>query len=246
MQYRGKIGFILAFVLVFVVSTILTFNVDALPSGKSEQIASNLKSTQTLVATTAETKTPNIVNPAWLQAQLDAEATAKSAAKLVSNGTVTYDVATRGSISADLAEFKTLANQTYNDSRGWARLGVAFNEVASGGDFTLVLSEASQVPTFSSGCSSEWSCRVGRYVIINQDRWLYASSAWNAGGGSLRDYRHMVINHETGHWLGHGHLSCGGVGQSAPVMQQQSIDLQGCSFNAWPLGGEIWSSQLGI
>ena len=49
-------------------------------------------------------------------------------------------------------------------------------------------------------------------VVINNDRWVFASSSWNAGGGSLRDYRHMVVNHEVGHWLGHGHLFCPGPG----------------------------------
>ena len=37
----------------------------------------------------------------------------------------------------------------------------------------------------------------------------------------------MVINHETGHWLGLGHSFCSGPGQLAPVMQQQSIDVTG-------------------
>jgi hypothetical protein len=100
--------------------------------------------------------------------------------------------------------------------------------------------------SFSSGCGTEYSCRAGRYVIINQDRWLGATPSWNNAGGSLRDYRHMVINHETGHWLGHDHANCAGAGQPAQVMQQQSIDLQGCSFNPWPTASELWSSQLGI
>ena len=55
----------------------------------------------------------------------------------------------------------------------------------------------------------------------------------------MRDYRHMVVNHEMGHWLGSGHQYCGGIGQPAPVMQQQSIDLQGCAFNPWPLDWEL-------
>lgn len=190
---------------------------------------------------------PEIEQPEWLKAQLAAEAAeAAKAKRAATTMTVTYDVTTKGAVYASLSEFKLLANQTLNDSRGWARMNVRFVEVASGGMFTLVLSEASQLPTFSSGCSSDYSCNVGRYVVINQDRWMGATPSWNNAGGSLRDYRHMVVNHETGHWLGHDHQSCGGAGQLAPVMQQQSIDLQGCSFNPWPLPSELWSTQLGI
>ena len=161
--------------------------------------------------------------------------------------TVTYVVETRGTIIADLAEFKQQANATLNDSRGWARMGVKFEEVASGGQFTLFLSEASQMTSFSASvCDNIYSCQLGRNVIINQDRWLYATKAWNDGGGSLRDYRHMVVNHETGHWLGHGHQTCKKAGTPAAVMQQQSISLQGCTFNPWPLDSELWSTKLGI
>lgn len=160
---------------------------------------------------------------------------------------VTYSVETRGTITANLNEFKAQANQTLNDARGWARLGVTFQEVASGGSFTLALAEASQMTSYSAtACDTTYSCTFGRYVIINQDRWLGATAPWNQAGGNLRDYRHMVVNHEAGHWLGHGHRSCTGAGQPAPVMQQQSIDLQGCVFNPWPLDSEIWSTTLGI
>jgi hypothetical protein len=152
--------------------------------------------------------------------------------------TVSYHVETRGRISTSLAEFRRLANQSLNDPRGWRVTGIAFKEVRSGGSMTLVLAEASRVPRFSSGCSAEWSCRVGRYVIINQKRWKHASPAWNRYGGSLRGYRHMVVNHETGHWLGHGHRSCPRRGALAPVMQQQSKSLQGCRFNPFPTKAE--------
>jgi hypothetical protein len=30
-----------------------------------------------------------------------------------------------------------------------------------------------------------------------------------------------------------------GAGAFAPIMQQQSIDMQGCQINAWPLAWEI-------
>ncbi len=214
-----------------------------------QQISEQVLSLQELPQATASLKMPTLKEPEWLRQQNAAEAAARAAAaaaRATRSVVVTYDVITKGAIVADIAQFKSQANASLNDARGWARMGVVFQEVASGGMFTLVLSEASQIPTFSSGCGTEYSCRSGRYVIINQDRWLGATASWNQGGGSLRDYRHMVVNHETGHWLGHEHEFCGGPGQAAPVMQQQSIDLKGCVFNAWPLDSELWSTQLGI
>jgi hypothetical protein len=147
----------------------------------------------------------------------------------------TYQVRGDGNRSS-LEAFAADAAGTYADPRGWSLGGsIAFRRVASGGEFTLWLAAASQVPTFGSICDSEWSCTVGRNVIINETRWLTASPSWNASHHTLADYRHLVVNHETGHWLGFGHQFCGGPGQLAPVMQQQSISLQGCQPNAWPL-----------
>lgn len=152
---------------------------------------------------------------------------------------VRYSVETRGRLNASVKKFRRLANNTLNDPRGWrGAAGIAFTEVKSSNAMRLVLAEASTVPGFSSGCSATWSCRVGRYVIINQTRWRQASPAWKQRGGSLRAYRHMVVNHETGHWLGWGHRSCPRAGAKAPLMQQQSISLQGCKLNPWPKPAE--------
>lgn len=185
---------------------------------------------------------PKIATPAWLAAQQ-----APPPAPVVAGvPVVTYTVATRGAVSADVKEFAAQFNETLNSSNGWARLGVRFDQVESGGRFTAWLTEASQVPTFSSGCDAVVSCTVGNNVIINETRWLNGSDAWNGAGGNLRDYRHMVVNHETGHWLGHGHRYCSGAGQPAPVMQQQTINMQGCTPNPWPQSHEMYSPKLGI
>ena len=237
-KYRAIIG---VGVLVVVMSGIALIATNlALAKPSSAEV--NLSDMTTLHSVIPNIKAPAVESPKWLK---DQDAAAAAASRPVT-GSVTYSVTTKGAVTANLAEFKQQANVTLNDGRGWARLGVRFQEVESGGNFTLVLAEANQLPTFSSGCSAEYSCRAGRYVIINQDRWMGATPSWNSAGGSLRDYRHMVVNHETGHWLGHDHQSCGGAGQQAPVMQQQSIGLQGCQFNAWPLATELWSTQLGI
>ncbi len=160
--------------------------------------------------------------------------------------TVTYSVRTRGSIDASVATFKRLAQQTYDDPRGWRAMGIRFKRVSSGGDFTLWLSQASKVPSFSSACSTTYSCRVGRNVVINEARWQHATPAWDDNRGTLRDYRHMVVNHETGHWFGRGHASCGGKGQLAPVMQQQSKGLKGCRINPWPKTSELHAPRYGF
>ncbi|AJR18238.1 DUF3152 domain-containing protein [Pimelobacter simplex] len=155
--------------------------------------------------------------------------------------TVRYSVRVKGRLGpgADVAAFRRLAQETYDDARGWRAKGVRFVQVRRGGAFTLWLSEASRVPGFSSVCSAQWSCRVGRNVVINVERWQHASPAWNRLGRSLRDYRHMVVNHETGHWLGRGHASCPRAGALAPVMMQQSKGLHGCRANPWPTPREL-------
>jgi len=135
---------------------------------------------------------------------------------------------------------------TYAPDKGWSLNGyVKFNQVNSGCNFTVILAAPDQVAAASSGCDNVYSCTVGNNVIINYDRWTGASPAWT---GSLDDYRSMVINHETGHWLGFGHAHCSATGAQAPVMQQQSISLENCAFNPWPLDSErqTLAKRLGI
>lgn len=180
---------------------------------------------------------PKIATPAWLVSPAPQPAARE----------VTYQVATKGTVTANVDEFTAQVGQTLNSFDGWARLGIRFVKVSEGGQFTVWLSEASQVPTFSpTGCDAIVSCRVGNNVVINETRWVNGADSWNAAGGSLRDYRHMVVNHETGHWLGHGHEVCGGAGQAAHVMQQQTLDMQGCKPNPWPLASELYAPTLGI
>jgi hypothetical protein len=151
-----------------------------------------------------------------------------------------YCVGLKGVDGTALAGLRQKLAAVYGDPRGWNQAKIVFVYSESSCDYTVWLTAPNlMVSTFGDTCDNYYSCRVGANVVINYDRWQGATDPWNAAHGSLEDYRVMVINHETGHWLGFGHLTCPGSGQLAPVMQQQSISLQGCNFNPWPTAAEI-------
>ena len=174
--------------------------------------------------------------PGWWSYRVTAGPLRKELPKLDVHRVLTYRVATRGEVGAEAAGFAAAVAAVYADPRGWPRGHRRFAQVATGGDFTVVLAQASLLPSYSRSCSALYSCRVGRDVVLNVDRWRSGARAFP---GSLAQYRQMVLNHETGHWLGLGHASCPGRGKPAPVMQQQSKGMQGCTPNAWPLDREL-------
>lgn len=150
--------------------------------------------------------------------------------------TYTYSVATAGPVTSDVEQFAAHADVTLNDPRGWALDGaIAFRRVPEGGDFTLWLATPEEVAAWADTCSPEYSCRVGRDVIINDARWAQGAEAWS---GPLDAYRRYVVNHEVGHWLGFGHADCPAPDRPAPVMHQQSKGLDGCQPQVWPDAAE--------
>lgn len=163
---------------------------------------------------------------------------ADAAGAPVGTGTVrTYDVEVEAATGVDPAGFAAAVETILADPRSWIGDGsVAFQRVPAGGSFTVTLATP---PTTDQIClplntAGRLSCREGDRVIINLTRWLEGTTDWD---GSLADYRAMVINHEVGHALGHGHLGCPGPGQLAPVMMQQTKGLDGCVGNPWPFPG---------
>ncbi|MFC4065693.1 DUF3152 domain-containing protein [Actinoplanes subglobosus] len=144
--------------------------------------------------------------------------------------------------------FAEAIDETLGDERSWindGRLRLRRVPKADDADFTIYLASAktSEKMCATGGLDTEGytSCRVPGQVIINAERWADAVPEYD---GKLDTYRRYTINHEVGHELGHGHEACPGEGEKAPVMQQQTFGLKGCTPNPWPyLDGERYAGK---
>jgi hypothetical protein len=136
--------------------------------------------------------------------------------------------------------FAQAVEATLGDPRSWGsggrmsfqRVGAA--EAAAGQfDFKVSLVSPGNMETYCPGVGTGGytSCRYGNRAVINLARWATAVPDYE---GDVATYRQYVVNHEVGHALGNGHQPCPGAGQLAPVMQQQTLGLDGCAKNAWP------------
>ena len=143
-------------------------------------------------------------------------------------------------IGVDSGQFAAAVEATLGDPRSWGNGGqmsfqrVGAAEAASGSyDFRVSLVSPGSMETYCPGVGTGGytSCRYGERAVINLARWETAVPDY---AGDIATYRLYVVNHEVGHALGNGHENCPGPGQLAPVMQQQTLGLQGCAKNAWP------------
>ncbi len=150
----------------------------------------------------------------------------------------TYTAAKKGDVSSSVRTFTRVVREALGNSRGWS-LGrdIRFSRVSNGAPLRVWLAAPDVVDRADPVCSARWSCRVGSDVYINERRWISGTVTWSSR--PRYDYRRYVLNHEVGHWLGLGHASCSGAGAPAPVMLQQSMRLDGCRANLWPLRQEI-------
>jgi hypothetical protein len=159
-----------------------------------------------------------------------------SAASAAPTRTFTYSLGVKGAVEGDVFEFAATAAAVLNDPAGWGLGGaVRFEAVPEGGEFRLLLASPEAIDATSRACSDDFSCRVGNQVLVNDARWRLGAAPYT---GPIDAYRAYVINHEVGHWLGFGHAQCGGPGEPAPIMAQQSKGLGGCLPTSRPSAGE--------
>jgi hypothetical protein len=155
----------------------------------------------------------------------------------------TYRVAIETGTPIPVDEFAALVDRTLGDPRSWiAGNNLRLQRVPSGAagvNFTvlLVTPGTAQKLCLAVGLDIVWrgepysSCQSGSRAVINISRYLKSVPNY---GAPVSDYDQYAVNHEVGHILGHDHELCPGKGQPAPVMQQQTFDLQGCVANSWP------------
>ncbi|MFC9469284.1 DUF3152 domain-containing protein [Streptomyces coelicoflavus] len=123
------------------------------------------------------------------------------------------------------------------DDRGWTQDGTnSFRLVSSGSyDFVVKIATPGTVDKICGAAGlltrGEVNCSVGTDVVVNLKRWVLGSPEFD---GPIHEYRALIVNHEVGHRIGHGHETCPGAGQPAPAMMQQIKGLKGCVANAWP------------
>jgi hypothetical protein len=151
-----------------------------------------------------------------------------------------YEVQVEDGIGQSASAFAKAVDGTLAGKLGWTDSGTRkFQRVSHGScDFVVELASAKTSEKICAGYGVDTegtvSCRGGREVVINVDRWMNGDpeAPWT---GHLDVYRHLVVDHEVGHFLGYNHMKCPGAGKPLPVMATPyTTGLNGCVINGWP------------
>lgn len=145
---------------------------------------------------------------------------------------VRYRVDVEDGLGVSADEFARAVATTLHGERGWTRNGAFRFVLDPDASLRVVLASPDTTDRLCAPLNTrgEVSCRNGDDVVINARRWTFGVPHVP----DLQQYRDYVVNHEMGHALGFGHVGCGGKGELAPVMMQQTLGLDGCRPHAWP------------
>ncbi|MFF8975020.1 DUF3152 domain-containing protein [Streptomyces sp. NPDC014995] len=168
--------------------------------------------------------------------------TAPGGSAKVGQGTVLrYRVEVEDGLKLSAAAVAEQVEGILADRRGWTADGrSAFQRVSGGStDFVVRVATPGTVDKicgqYGLDTGGEVNCSVDKNVMVNLKRWELATPVY---AKDVTSYRALIINHEVGHFLGHGHVTCPGPGKPAPAMMQQIKGMHGCVPNVWPYDGE--------
>jgi len=154
-------------------------------------------------------------------------------------GLIRYRVEVERVSGLNAATVAAIVDATLANGRGWTNEGWAFLRVSNlartQGNMIVWLATPATTDRmcaqYGLNTGGEVSCRGGNNVVINIKRWNLGIPLYT---GQIDQYRRLVLNHEIGHRLGHGHTTCPAPGAPAPVMMQQYYGIGECVLNVWP------------
>ena len=147
-----------------------------------------------------------------------------------------YAIKIEPSLGIDPICIKNLLFLILNNDLGWSNVAEKSFQLTNFEDSDYVYIFASPDKTDELCAPIEtnsiYSCRNENNIVFNFFRWQEGAVDFKK---DMETYRIYLINHETGHILGWGHVGCPKEGAVAPVMMQQSKGTDGCVPYGWPV-----------
>ena len=146
-----------------------------------------------------------------------------------------YAVKIEPSLGLDPLCIKNLLFLILNNDTGWKNITEKQFQLTSveESDYVYIFASPEKTDEICAPIetNSIYSCRKEQNIVLNFFRWQNGAVDFK---NDMETYRIYLINHETGHILGWGHVGCPKEGAIAPVMMQQSKGTEGCIPYGWP------------
>jgi hypothetical protein len=146
-----------------------------------------------------------------------------------------YAVKIEPSLGLDPLCIKNLLFLILNNDTGWTNITEKQFQLTSveESDYVYIFASPEKTDEICAPIetNSIYSCRKEQNIVLNFFRWKNGAVDFK---NDMETYRIYLINHETGHILGWGHVGCPKEGAIAPVMMQQSKGTEGCIPYGWP------------
>ena len=147
-----------------------------------------------------------------------------------------YGIRIEPSLGLDPLCIKNLLFLILNNDLGWTNVAEKSFELTSAeeSDYVYIFASPNKTDELCAPIetNSIYSCRNENNIVLNFFRWKEGAVDFK---NDMETYRIYLINHETGHILGWGHVGCPKEGAVAPVMMQQSKGTDGCIPYGWPV-----------